>query len=100
MKLFELFDYLITGQKLIIRLPLNVFTEETFEVEIMRDQRYGSWRSEYEEWLRKLDLEVKTIFAGDSGNLLITCKPEILVPACVRDIILERAEKKDEVEQN
>ena len=80
MKLIDLYPYLTNGQKLLVILPIDAGTEETFNVEIMRDQRFGSWRTEYGDWLEELDLDIDNIFAGDSGNLMLTCKPKMLMP--------------------
>ena len=75
MKLIDLYQYLTIGQKLHVRLPIDTGTEESFEVVVMKDQRFGVWREEYGDWLEMLDLEIDNIFAGDD-NLMITCKPK------------------------
>lgn len=74
MKLIDLYPYLTIGQKLHVRLPIDTGTEESFEVVVMKDQRFGEWREEYGDWLEMLDLEIDNIFTG-SDNLMITCKP-------------------------
>jgi len=75
MKLIDLYQYLTYGQKLHVRVPVDVGTEETFEVKVMQDQRFGGWREEYSDWLEMLDLEIDNIFTSGSDNLMITCKP-------------------------
>lgn len=75
MKLIDLYQYLTIGQKLHVRLPIDTGTEESFEVVVMKDQRFGEWREEYGDWLEMLDLEIDNIFAGND-NLMITCKPK------------------------
>lgn len=75
MKLIDLYPYLTVGQKLIVRVPIDAPTDRNFEVEIMRDQRFGNWNDEYGDWLESLDLEVAGLFAGND-NLMITCKPK------------------------
>lgn len=76
MKLIDLYPYLTVGQKLHVRLPIDTGTEESFEVKVMQDQRFGGWREEYGDWLESLDLEIDNIFTSGSDNLMITCKPK------------------------
>lgn len=75
MKLIDLYPYLTIGQKLHVRLPIDTGTEESFEVVVMKDQRFGEWRDEYGDWLEMLDLEIDNIFTSGSDNLMIGCKP-------------------------
>lgn len=75
MKLIDLYPYLTIGQKLHVRLPIDTGTEESFEVVVMKDLRFGEWRDEYGDWLEMLDLEIDNIFTSGSDNLMITCKP-------------------------
>lgn len=79
MKLIDLYPYLTIGQKLHVRLPIDTGTEESFEVVVMKDQRFGEWREEYGDWLEALDLYVDNIASG-SDSLMITCKSKGTAP--------------------
>ena len=94
MKLIDIYPYLTDGQKLLVILPIDAGTEETFHVEVMRDQRFGSWRTEYGDWLEKLDLDIDNIFAGDSGNLMLTCKPKKLMPNPGLETLMQKFERQ------
>lgn len=65
MKLMELLDSGIFNDcKIAVFAPIDTGTAESFVIEIMRGGRPRGWRPEYIDWLRSLDLKVRTVGAG------------------------------------
>lgn len=86
MKLVDfLAENVISGENLLIYMALDVGLEQTYDVEIVRGIRNGSWTPEYQKWLRHLDLEVERVGTTDEdarGNkhlLCIRCKKKRVV---------------------
>ena len=81
MKLTEVLEHVTLGTKLLITMKIDTGEKESFSVEITRGQRAHTWRTEYGDWLKSLDLEVETLSAVgcDTSNnkdmLCIHCKP-------------------------
>ena len=71
---------------LLIVVGLDAGTKETFNVTLVRGDSSRGWRPEYREWLKALNLEVKSISAcgeDTSGNkdlLCIFCHPIKVMP--------------------
>lgn len=86
MKLVDfLKNYVLSGENILVYAELDVGTNDSFMVEIMRGWRNEidtpGWRDEYKEWLSALNLEVDTVSAckqdtsGNKDMLCIKCKP-------------------------
>ena len=70
----------------LIMVGLDVGTKETFDVTLGRGERSSTWRPEYLEWLKALNLEVKSISVcgedtlGNKDLLCIWCHPIKVTP--------------------
>ncbi len=65
MRLMELLDSgIFQDCKIAVFTTLDVGTRENHHIEIMRGDRPRGWRPEYIEWLRALDLEVRSVGIG------------------------------------
>lgn len=77
--------------KVLIMVGLDAGTKETFDVTLVRGDRSRGWRPEYLEWLKALNLEVKSIsVCGEdtSGNkelLCIFCHPIKVMPKAAEE---------------
>ena len=81
MKLMELLDSgILQDCKIAVFTRLDTGTAESFTIEIMRGDRPRGWRNEYTEWLRSLDLEVRSVGIGvdnkgEKDTICFHCEP-------------------------
>lgn len=67
--------------KVLIMVGLDAGTTETFDVTLVRGDRSIAWRPEYFEWIKALNLEVKSISVcgedtcGNEDLLCVFCHP-------------------------